>query len=270
MSYCLARLDDVLRRKDEILATLSVDLSENGKFGLTGIQITEASINFLSNLITNYVAKLKDNITARFRTLPLVQAFSIFDLQRLPAKEAPEFKNYGVNHVAVLGNHFGATEYVEVEALKSEWEHFKFVAQDLKSECPISMVTTPQPGSTAPEWLLTKLYSIPSFKVMFPNLVKLSAVAQSLPVTNAWLERGASALKRIKTRLWNSLKDDTLDVLLQVSINGAPVSEPKEVAEQAVGLCLEEKQRRKRLKVMTSTSNTRENGEVVQGPELQC
>ena len=106
VSYCLAKLDDVLRRKDEILPTMSVDLSEDGKFGLAGIQITEASISFLSDLITNYVAKLKENITARFPSLPLVQAFSIFDLQRLPAKEAPEFKNYGVNHVATLGNHF--------------------------------------------------------------------------------------------------------------------------------------------------------------------
>lgn len=77
VSYCLAKLNDVLRRKDEILATLSVDLSEDEKFGLAGIQITEASINFLSDLITNYAAKLKENITARFPSLPLVQALSI-------------------------------------------------------------------------------------------------------------------------------------------------------------------------------------------------
>ena len=138
VSYCLAKLDDVLRRKDEILATLSVDLSEDGKFGLAGIQITEASTNFLSDLITNYVAKLKENITARFPSLPLVQAFSIFDLQRLPPKEAPEFKNFGVNHVATLGNHFGATEYVEVEALKSvgpENKPIQFFTHELHPSC---------------------------------------------------------------------------------------------------------------------------------------
>jgi len=102
----------------------------------------------------------------------------------------------------------------------------------------------------------------------FPNLVKLSAVAQSLPVTNAWPERGASALKRIKTRLRNSLKDDMLGALLQVSINGPSVSEAKEVVEQAIDLWLDEKQRRKLPKVTASTSNTRENSEVVQGTEL--
>ena len=129
------------------------------------------------------------------------------------------------------------------------------------------MVTTPQPGNTPTEWLLTKLCSISSFKVMFPILVKLSAVAQSLPVTNAWPGRGASALKRIKTRLRNSLKDDMLDALLQVSINGPQVSKAKEVVEQAVNLWLEEKHR-KLPKVTASTSNTRENSEVVQGTEL--
>lgn len=268
VSYCLAKLDDVVGRKDEILATLCADLAANGKLSLAGITVTEESTTFLSCLITTYVAKLKENISARFPSLPLVQALSIFDLQRLPAKEAPEFKSYGVNHVGTLANHFGSTEYVEVEALKSEWEHFKFVAQDLKSECP--MTTTPQPGSTPTEWLLTKLCSISSFKVMFPNLVKLAAVAQSLPVTNAWPERGASALKRIKTRLRNSLKDDMLDSLLQISINGPPASEAKEVVEHAVHLWLEEKQRRKLPKETATTSSTRENSEVVQGVLIDC
>ena len=92
-----------------------------------------------------------------------------------------------MNHIATLSDHFGTTGYVEVEALQSEWEHFKFIAKDLKSECP--MTEAQQPRLTSSEWLLTKLCSIPSSsKVMFPNLVRLAAVAQSLPVTNAWPE----------------------------------------------------------------------------------
>ena len=47
VSYCLAKLDDVLKRKDEILRTLSVDLSENGKLALAGIKVTPASTMFL-------------------------------------------------------------------------------------------------------------------------------------------------------------------------------------------------------------------------------
>ena len=157
-----------------------------------------------------------------------------------------------MNHIATLSDHFGATGYVEVEALKSQWEYFKFIAQDLKSECLTTEAQQPQVTST--EWLLTKLCSIPSFKVMFPNLVKLAAVAQSLPVTNALPERGASALKRIKTRLRNSLKDDMLECLLQISINGPPVSESTDVVSNALGLWLQEKNWRKLPPVKVKSS----------------
>ena len=109
VSYCLAKLDDVLKRNDEIHRTLNVDLSENGKLALAGIEVTPASTMFLNDLITSYVAKLKENIAARFPSLPLVQAFSIFDLQVLPVKEAPDFKIYSMNHIATLSDHFVAT-----------------------------------------------------------------------------------------------------------------------------------------------------------------
>ena len=44
VSYCHAKLDDILRRKDKILVTLGDDQAENDKF-------TEASTNFLSGFI---------------------------------------------------------------------------------------------------------------------------------------------------------------------------------------------------------------------------
>ena len=92
----------------------------------------------------------------------------------------------------------------------------------------------PKPGNTPTEWLLTKICSISLLKVMFPNLVKLSAVAQSLSVTNAWPEWGPSDLKWIKTRLRNSLKDDI--VVVTNFHQWAPVSKAKDVIEQAVRL----------------------------------
>ena len=40
------------------------------------------------------------------------------------------------------------------------------------------------------------------------------------PVTNAWPERGASAVKRVKTRFRSQIKDDLLNSLLMITING--------------------------------------------------
>jgi len=76
--------------------------------------------------------------------------------------------------------------------------------------------------------------------------VELAEVALSVTITNAWLERGASDVKRIKTRLRNKLKNDILNSLLQVSINGPAVGTPeaKVVTKKAVANWLQKKQRR--------------------------
>ena len=63
----------------------------------------------------------------------------------------------------------------------------------------------------------------PSFCHFFPLLFSLAEPCLSIPVSNAWPERGASALKRVKPRLRNRLKNDMLQALLQVSINGPAV-----------------------------------------------
>ena len=92
-----------------------------------------------------------------------------------------------------------------------------------------------------------------------PLIVELAKVALSAPITNAWPERGASAVKRIKTRLRNRLKNDMLNSLLHVSINGPPVSTPeaKEVVKTAVANWLHKKNRRlQRPPILTNKDTT--------------
>ena len=48
----------------------------------------------------------------------------------------------------------------------------------------------------------------------------LCVIAIVIPVTNAWPERGASCIKRIKSRLRSTMKSDLLNALLNISING--------------------------------------------------
>ena len=51
-------------------------------------------------------------------------------------------------------------------------------------------------------------------------LVDAVKICLTQPVSNATVERGASAIKRVKRRLRNRLKNDMLSTCLQVSING--------------------------------------------------
>ena len=48
----------------------------------------------------------------------------------------------------------------------------------------------------------------------------IAEIALKLPVSNAWPERDASGLKLVKSRLRSRLKNDMLQSLLHVKING--------------------------------------------------
>ena len=94
------------------------------------------------------------------------------------------------------------------------------------------------------------MLSMPVYKQFFPRLAFIASVAASLPVTNAWPERGASALKNIKTRHRNRIKNDMLEALLQVAVNG-PASTGEEagkIVHDAVAQWLTVKDRRKLAK----------------------
>ena len=54
----------------------------------------------------------------------------------------------------------------------------------------------------------------------FDKVVQLAKIACITPVTNAWPERGESAVKRIKSRTTSTMRNDLLNALLQISING--------------------------------------------------
>lgn len=54
----------------------------------------------------------------------------------------------------------------------------------------------------------------------YPRLLEIAEICLSLPVSNAWPERGASAVKRLKSRLRSTLNNDMLALLMHVSING--------------------------------------------------
>ena len=50
-------------------------------------------------------------------------------------------------------------------------------------------------------------------------LIKYAKIAIIVPTTNAWPERGASAVKRIKNRLKSNMKMDLLKALLMILLN---------------------------------------------------
>ena len=64
-----------------------------------------------------------------------------------------------------------------------------------------------------------------TFQYLFPLLLEMAELCLSIPVSSAWPERGASCVKRVKTRVRSRLKNDMLESLLHISINGPEVKD---------------------------------------------
>ena len=60
-------------------------------------------------------------------------------------------------------------------------------------------------------------------------VVDLAKISDIVSVTNAWPELGANAVKRIKSRTRSQMKNDVLNSLLHISING-PALNSKEIS----------------------------------------
>ena len=95
---------------------------------------------------------------------------------------------------------------------------------------------------------MSRILEMPcALRSLYSSISKIAEVALALPVSNAWSERGASKIKLTKSRLRSRLKNDLLNSLPQISINGPDVffKENDEVIRRAVKLWMKVKKRKK-------------------------
>lgn len=104
---------------------------------------------------------------------------------------------------------------------------------------------------------------------LYPCISKIAEVALALPVSNAWPERGASKIKLIKSRLRSRLKNDLLNSLLQISINGPDLfsKESEDIIKRAVKVWMKAK---KIKKVAPKTSRAAVTPKAGQGEEAKA
>lgn len=175
----------------------------------------------LANLCQSYTLALEENLDRRFtQATPVLEAFSIFNPITLPAATDPEFMEYGVESVKILAGQFQFSE----DQMKTQWQNFKYLM--LSWQPPRNVLQGGKESKLSPtEWILRKIVKEQALlKVSYSFLVDAAKICLTQPMSNAVVERGASAVKRVKTRLRNRLKNDMLSTCLHVSINGP---EPK-------------------------------------------
>ncbi|XP_070580157.1 zinc finger protein 862-like [Ptychodera flava] len=185
-----------------------------------GIALSNKVEGELRVILDKYVSSLTNNIESRFTEgLPVLNAFAIFDPCLMPQKGTIEFTNYGEDKIKIIGQHFFKTDAQECEQLFDEWRLFKYQIVRWKADLS-DVIEKPT------VWCLKRLLSLKSC-LQYTHLCYIAEVALATPISNAWPERGASAIKRIKTRLRSSLKMNMLDCLLQISVNGPKLNTPE-------------------------------------------
>ena len=239
VAYCKSKLNEVKRNK-AFLHRLHDDLQPGGRLGTAEITITPHKVSLAESLTEKYISALVKNIDARFgNCLPAVSAFSVFDPVHLPEPSQTSFADYGKTEMNVIGEQFFASlpnedRATRKEKLQAEYGKFKYDLASWKVKIPPECQpnTERPPEITAMTWSLQKLAKMGHF---YEELSFVAEIILSAPVTNAWPERGASALKRIKTRLRSKLGDDMMFSLMHITINGPELgtSESREMVEQA-------------------------------------
>lgn len=104
------------------------------------------------------------------------------------------------------------------------------------------------PTRTPTDWCLKKLLQLKDLAPFnLPLVAKVTNAVVSLPLSNAWPERGASALKLLKTRLRSRMQNDLLNTRLHILITGPAVGskECEDLIDSAVSSWLGAKTRRK-------------------------
>ena len=122
---------------------LQEDFKPAGRLSRIDLAPTEHHFVKMDRLLKKYVTSLITNIDNRFKaSIPVLKAFSIFDVMAIPSIRSPGFKEYGNDHIKSLSKHFFAERETEendhanvnAEKLKAEWGKFKFDLIDWKDE----------------------------------------------------------------------------------------------------------------------------------------
>ena len=132
--------------------------------------------------------------------------------------------NYGLAEMEVIAKHFFPERIDKQERVKAEWGKITYDIRHWKPKMPAEIkegaTKNTEQLPTPMEWCLSRILQMQcALGSLYPCISRVSEVALALPISNAWLDRGASKIKLIKPRLRSRLRNDLLNSLLQISLN---------------------------------------------------
>eukprot|EP00662_Eupelagonemidae_sp_cell21_P056780 gene56780-biopygen23072 len=188
---------------------------------------------FHKNVAREYISMIWGEIEDRLSCSDAIQAVQIFDPRNVPFPSDPKLATYGDASLRVLLEHYG-NERQESVCIDPSCSHPKSKAtgeyrhKELRkgSLCPglvdtrrcladwpsfrRDMARGMQDGSFTDVDTFLAWFFEREYEQVYEELAKLLVVSAVLPLSSCSVERVFSAMKRIKTRLRNRLKDANL------------------------------------------------------------
>ena len=134
--------------------------------------------------------------------MDILDAFSVFNAELVPSDtNSNTFSVYGNREIETLQNHYFSGNEKKAKALAIQWQDFKFELVLMRKrwfEFREAVESNKMKVKVlATEWTLQQIMQRFSGPVSeYPLVTDIVKIAIVTPVTNAWPERGASAIKR--------------------------------------------------------------------------
>lgn len=220
--------------------------------------VEEAKRSFDTSIKLKFVDNLIGNLEARFTDSDIMAAFRIFDPKSLTlAITEPQDKadhsevetegesgetdddfdvekamaDYGQAEIMILADRFGYSE--GVDSLMQEWDDFKQYMFDHWMSKSCRDVVRALTGFEA---------ECNAMQCLYTGMSWLAEIYRVIPPHTADVERDFSQMKLIKTYLRNRMKEQTLDSIMRIVIEGPTLKEFP--FEDAVQLWAKKKKRR--------------------------
>lgn len=197
----------------------------NGRLMFKDNHIVSKGSRNVQNLKASFVDKLIENLKERFpeKDSNIMYALGCLAMRPLSFLSKEQLNVWGDEKIHLLTEHFGkekehsfgsnekttAEAIINAEETKKEWRLIK----------PLVM-NEGYSRDRMPE-LWTMIYK--NHREVFPNLLKLAAIALTAPIHTAECERGFSKQNKIKTSLRNRIKPERVDDLITVKCEGSEI-----------------------------------------------
>ena len=175
-------------------------------------QILRAFKSSYDEHIDRLIECMKDRL-GDLEEFEIFGALKILDIQAWP-KEEDALRAFGVQEMSAITEHFEpllSMKEFDSDSLSLEWGAFKDFCTSNLSHLSQTAI-----------W--SALCAESGYAAKYPNLALIVQLLLVLPASNAIVERGFSAMRRIKTDWRCNLAAGTLDHLMRISLEGPPLS----------------------------------------------